>query len=117
MAVILVADDEETIRALISLVLKSSGHEVLTAANGLEAVALFRSYRSHIDAVITDLNMPVMDGYELVRMIRHDRPDARILCMTGFTEGLCPPGAMFLHKPFGPNELRTAVDRLIHFKN
>ena len=114
MAVILVAEDETSIRSLVSLVLTSAGHQVLSAANGLEAVALFRSFSSSIDLIITDLVMPVMDGYELVRMIRHDRPEAKIICMTGYSDRHFPEGTTPLLKPFLPAQLRQIVDRVFH---
>lgn len=113
MAVILVADDEEMIRSLVSLVLTSAGHQVLSAANGLEAVALLRSFSSQIDLVITDLKMPVMDGFEFVRIIQHDQPDARIMCMTAYSDHPCPPGTTLLPKPFRLDQLREAVDRVM----
>jgi two-component system, cell cycle sensor histidine kinase and response regulator CckA len=83
MATILIADDEDGIRTLMSLILTSAGYKVLDAVNGLEAAALYRSYADSIDLVITDLTMPVKDGYELVRLIRDQNPDAKIICMTG----------------------------------
>jgi CheY-like chemotaxis protein len=112
MAVILVADDEPAIRSLVSLVLTSAGHQVLKAANGFEAVALFRSFSSSIDLIITDLRMPVMDGYELVRLIRHDRLDAKVVCMTGYSDRQFPEGTTLLPKPFLPAQLRQIVDRI-----
>jgi CheY-like chemotaxis protein len=113
MAVILVVDDEEMIRSLVSLVLSSAGHQLLSAANGLEAIALFRSFPARINLVITDLTMPVLDGYELVRMIRHDQPDARIICMSGYTDRPYPEGTIYLAKPFSPGQLREVVDRIL----
>ncbi len=113
MAVILVVDDEEMIRSLVSLVLAAAGHELLQAANGLEGIALFRSFSARIDLIITDLLMPVMDGYELVRIILRDRPAARILCMTGYSDHPPPPGTVMLAKPFRPSQLREAVDRML----
>jgi two-component system cell cycle response regulator CpdR len=113
MAVILVADDEETIRSLVALALTSAGHQVLTAANGLEALALFRSFPSRIDLVITDLKMPVMDGFEFVRTIQRDQPDAKIMCMTAYSDRPCPQGTTLLPKPFRIDQLREAVDRIM----
>lgn len=114
MATILVAEDERAIRLLTSLALRSAGHQVLEAANGLEAVALFRSYSSSIDLVITDMVMPVMDGYALVRIVQNDLPNARILCMSGFADQTCPLGATFLAKPFRPQQLLDTVDHLLN---
>lgn len=113
MATILIADDEEMIRSLVKLVLTSANHQVLVAANGLEAVALFRSFSSLIDLVVTDLVMPVMDGYEFVRVIQHDRPDAKIICMSGYSDRPFPNGTTPLPKPFQPQELRQLIDVLL----
>jgi CheY-like chemotaxis protein len=114
MAIVLVAEDEEVIRSLLSLVLTSAGHKVLAAANGLEALALFRSFSSSIDLVITDLIMPVMDGYELVRIIQQDCPDTKIICMTGYATQDCPQGTTLLPKPFLPKQIQEIVDRICH---
>jgi len=113
MATILVVDDEGSIRSLLALILKSEGHEVLTASNGLEGTALFRSFRSSIDLVITDMVMPNMDGYELVRLIQHDQPDARIICMSGYSDEGCPPGASWLAKPFAPKRVVDMVNEAL----
>lgn len=113
MAVILVVDDEEMIRSLVALVLTPAGHKILSAANGLEALALFRSFSSQVDLVITDLKMPVMDGFEFVRMIQRDQPDAKIICMTAYSDRPCPQGTTPLPKPFRLDQLREAVDRIM----
>ena len=86
MATILLADDEEAIRGLVSLILKAAGHQVITAANGVEAVALYRSSPDRYDLVITDMQMPVMDGYQVVRLVRESRPHARIACISGYVD-------------------------------
>jgi CheY-like chemotaxis protein len=70
MAVILVVDDDEAILGLVSTLLRSAGHQIVTAANGAEAVAVYRSYAGQIDLVITDFNMPVMDGVQEILRIR-----------------------------------------------
>jgi CheY-like chemotaxis protein len=112
MAVILVADDEAMIRDFVSTVLQADGHQVMTAANGLEAVALFRSYRNRISLVITDIKMPVMDGNEVVKLVREARRDVRIVCMTGFAETI-PEGVLVLPKPFLPGQLRECINQVM----
>jgi len=94
---------------VISTVLRSAGHQVLTAGNGLEALAVFRSYQDWIDLIITDLKMPVMDGFELIGRIRETKPRAKIICMSAYSEEECPPGVTFLQKPFMPEVVRTCV--------
>ena len=116
MAVVLVADDEKMIRALAAAALKSAGHEVVTAANGVEAAALYRSSPDRIDVVVTDLKMPVMDGYQAVRLIRESRPAAKIVCMSGFFDEEPPPGVVCLHKPFLPAALRDCIEKLVSGK-
>ncbi|MBC7189463.1 response regulator, partial [Candidatus Aerophobetes bacterium] len=65
---ILVVDDSATIRALQSFILQSAGFEVDTAANGIEA--LEKLYRKNFDLVVADINMPKMDGLEMIRILR-----------------------------------------------
>src|SRR5262245_25884384 len=113
MAVILLVEDERTVLNLASTVLRLAGHKVLTASNGLEGLAVFRSYTGLIDLVITDLKMPVMDGYELVGRIRESRPDERIICMSGYSDDQCPKGATFLAKPFLPDDIRACVNEVL----
>ncbi len=112
MAVILVADDEAMVRNLVCTVLKAAGHEVMTAGNGLEAVALFRSFPKRIALVITDLRMPVMDGNEVVKLVRQSNPDAKIICMTGHSDRI-PDGEHILVKPFSLAELRNCVQQVL----
>ena len=116
MAVILLVEDERTVLNFVSAVLRTSGWEVLTAGNGLEGLAVFRSYANLIDVVLTDLKMPVMDGYELIGRIRDSKPDTRIICMSGFSERECPPGVLFLAKPFTADVIRGAIEQTLDEK-
>ncbi len=109
MAVILVADDEKAVRTLVSVALTSMGHEVMTAANGLEAIALFRSYPARIALVITDIKMPLMDGHQVVKLVREIQPHMKIICMSAYTEGF-PGCTQILPKPFRMADLRVCVD-------
>ena len=113
MALILVADDEETIRGLISAVLKQAGHQVVLAANGLEAVAFFRSYPRKVQLVITDMQMPVMDGHQVIDLVRETNPAAKVICMSGYDEREIPSDVAFLHKPFLPTQLRELVNQTL----
>ena len=113
MAVILVVDDDESIRALVSTLLKTAGHQIVTAANGAEAVAVYRSFARYIDLVITDVRMPVMDGVQEILRIRLTNPGAKFICMTGDSAFCCPEGAVLLNKPFSVETLISCVDRLL----
>jgi len=113
MAVILVVDNDESIRGLVVNLLKMAGHETVTAANGAEAVAVYRSYARHIDLVITDFNMPVMDGIQAILRMRVTTPDAKFICMTGDPEVVCPEGVVLLHKPFLAKAFLESVNELL----
>jgi CheY-like chemotaxis protein len=94
-------------------VLKSAGHQIVTAANGAEAVAVYRSYATRIDLVITDLNMPVMDGVQAILRMRMTKPDARFICMTADPEGCSLEGVVLLRKPFSIEKLLSCIDELL----
>ncbi len=83
MARILAVDDSEPMRQLVSQALKTGGHGVVLAVDGLNALGLFTAEK--FDLVITDINMPGIDGIELVRRIRTRDPEIPILALT--TEG------------------------------
>ena len=74
---ILVVDDDEGIRNLISMVLTGEEYKVITANDGKEGFELYQ--KQHPDALITDGTMPVMDGYELARKIKEINPDYPIV--------------------------------------
>jgi DNA-binding response OmpR family regulator len=73
---ILVADDDEAGRLLLSRILSSAGYEIIQAENGEQALELFRKQKP--DLIITDMNMPVMDGFDLAGIIREDPDSAHI---------------------------------------
>ncbi len=83
MARILAVDDSEPMRQLVSQTLKTGGHEVVLAVDGPNALAIFAAEK--FDLVITDINMPGMDGIELVRRMRERDTEIPILALT--TEG------------------------------
>ena len=109
MAVILVVDDDDGVRNMVSALLVAEGHRVITAANGAEAVAVYRSLPSRIDLVITDLDMPTMDGVQEILRIRLTNPGAKFICMTGSSADRCPQGVALVAKPFVIGEFLACV--------
>jgi CheY-like chemotaxis protein len=112
MATVLLVDDDAGVRQIVAMILKQNGHDVLWASNGLEALMVYSSYRSRLDLVLTDVDMPQMNGIELAARIRARDPSKKILLMTGRPlddlEG--PQGCPLLAKPFGPDQLIEALE-------
>ncbi len=112
---ILLVDDEAAIRAATGLLLEKNRYRILSAANGQEAMDLYRQHRHDIRLVITDLMMPVMDGFELVRALRALEPDVRIIAASGLGAEVdrTELGALgvteILAKPIPVETLLTAV--------
>ncbi len=111
---ILVVDDEDPIRTLLSAILRKDGYRVITAANGVEASAIVTPNASLLQLVITDLSMPEMGGVALAEAIRKINPLVKILFISGAaadanaSENL-PASASAIVKPFTPTELLTRV--------
>jgi two-component system, cell cycle response regulator CpdR len=116
MARILIAEDEEALRALVARALTSSGHEVLTAADGGEALDCLRSEQGRFDLLLTDIKMPVMDGIALALASARDYPQLVILLMTGYADQRERASNLdaLIHdvvtKPFTLAEIRAAVE-------
>lgn len=116
MARVLVVDDDYAIREMLTVLLEEeTGHEVLAAANGREAWDLLSAPDSSIDVVVCDINMPVMNGYQLVRRIRADaRLGATPVIMASagvFLEHADPQLSVdvMLEKPFEINALLACL--------
>ncbi len=108
---VLLVEDESGVRAMISRALRQQGYEVLAAADGHEALRLFQAYPKPIDAIVTDIIMPGMNGRVLAERLGALKPGLRVLYMSGYTDdviahhGVLEPGTPFLQKPFSPRAL------------
>jgi DNA-binding response OmpR family regulator len=106
--VILLADDEVLIRNLVRISLDAAGFHVLAASDGLEALALSRTYPEHIDVLLTDVDMPNLDGLSLAERVKLERPDIRVLVMSGRLSSpvhVHDAEVKLLPKPFSPQAL------------
>lgn len=112
---ILVVDDEPAIRSVSEKLLTGYGYRVVTAANGLEGLAAYREHHAEIDAVITDVSMPDMDGPELIAALRAEGADIPIIVSSGFVEEagaarlLAADTEFFISKPFTAEVLLTTL--------
>ena len=111
---VLVADDEEGIREFVAESLEKEGHEIVTAGDGAEALALARA--EPFDVILTDLKMPKLDGMSLVRTLRTEQPDVEIVVLTAFGDVATAVEAMklgvfdYLQKPVSsPSAVRELV--------
>jgi two-component system cell cycle sensor histidine kinase/response regulator CckA len=114
LATILVVDDEEGFRTAGAEILRRAGHTVVTAYNGVEGVARYRSSPDLFHVVLTDLQMPTMDGYQLVELVRETNSRVKIICMSGGIAKRIPANTEFLQKPFRASALCACVDKLLH---
>jgi two-component system, cell cycle sensor histidine kinase and response regulator CckA len=115
---ILLVDDEDGVRQLVCAVLKSHGYDVLEASNGGAALATYEKNGHKIDMVLTDVVMPQMNGFDLVRELAHRAPTLKILYMSGYRDNPGEAAAgeaprAFLHKPFTPDGLLNKVREVL----
>jgi len=119
---LLVVDDEEVIRDVVRAVLVQHGYRVITAQDGADATNQFARQPNEIEAVITDLDMPVMDGVTLIRVLRKINPDLPIIISTGIASNSARGGSnreieslgvkTILKKPYTAETVLQAVHRL-----
>ena len=83
---ILIADDEDSMRTLVARAIAMDGHETVTAQDGAEALEILSREDGAFDLLLTDIQMPVMDGIALALSAARDFPDLTILLMTGFAD-------------------------------
>ena len=115
-SVILVADDEALIRNLVTLLLQHDGFFVLSAADGHEGLELSRKYPGVIDLLITDVQMPRMNGTDLYGHLMDERPGIKVLVMSGadMSEIVSQNANMpFLPKPFDGETLKRKVRAIL----
>ena len=113
-ATILLVEDEEAVRAVTAWTLRRAGHRVLEAEMPSAACALFERHADEIDLLLTDMVMPEMHGRALAKRLLDQRPDLRVLFVSGHLEA--PPeaeagagGPVVLSKPFAPSQLIDTV--------
>jgi two-component system chemotaxis response regulator CheY len=115
----LIVDDSASMRQLIAFTIKDAGHEVLLAENGRDA--LEKMSRAKVDMVITDLNMPEMDGITFIRELR-GKADYKFIPIVMLTtesqeakkqEGRAAGASGWIVKPFSPSQLMDVVKKFV----
>ena len=112
---VLIVDDEESMRVLLARALAIDGHDIVTAQDGAEALEILIREDGAFDLLLTDIQMPVMDGIALALAAARDFPTLTILLMTGFADqrerahGLSAIAHDVVTKPFSVADIRAAV--------
>ncbi|MDD2733336.1 MAG: DUF3365 domain-containing protein [Desulfuromonadaceae bacterium] len=112
---ILVVDDDQTVLTVTVKLLNMFGYTTLTATDGVEAVAVFEAHRDEIQAVVTDLMMPRMNGREAIELIRRQKPGLPVILASGYTDDIIDLAAIealdviFLQKPLLLKKLLAAI--------
>ena len=108
---ILVVDDELVIREVLSALFTGEGYAVLSAGDGLAALETLA--HASPDLVIADIIMPRLDGWELLKHLRAERPELPVVLLSATFRGHPPDGVVFVAKPFDIDHLLAVVARMI----
>lgn len=113
---VLLVDDNAVVREVLERILRLNGYDVVTAANGEEAVGMYRALSGAVDLVMLDMCMPGMDGYDTYRALRAVRADVTVILCSGAADPTRVEKALnegvfaFLGKPFSASQVMTLVD-------
>ncbi|MCG3211899.1 MAG: Sensor histidine kinase RcsC [Anaerolineae bacterium] len=117
---ILLAEDEETVRFLLRRTLQDEGYTILEARSGSEALSLAAHHQGQIDMLLTDVIMPQMSGRELAELLKTQRPQLKVLFISGYTNdamvrhGVQAAEINLLFKPFSPGQLVSRVREVLN---
>jgi len=112
---LLIAEDEEALRALVARALMEAGHDVVVSADGAEAIETLQREGGRFDLLLTDIKMPVMDGIALALATARDFPGLPVMLMTGYADqreraaGLDAIVRDVIAKPFTLAQIRSAI--------
>jgi DNA-binding NtrC family response regulator len=112
---ILVVDDEEMMRSLLEKILSREGYQIKTAEDGVAALEVLKTEK--IDLIISDMKMPRMNGFELLKIVKEEHPGIGVIIMTAYGDTYTVKDALLLGadeyvtKPFKSYEISLVVER------
>ncbi len=116
---ILIVDDNEAMREMLEAVLADRGYKVISAGDGEEALSVFETHRQEVRLVISDMEMPRLDGITMCHALRKSKPDLQFVIVSGFIDTfaqarLTEAGLKHvLHKPYTPDQIVNTVQQLL----
>jgi signal transduction histidine kinase/CheY-like chemotaxis protein len=117
---VLVVDDEKSVRQVTRQLLERNGYRVIEAAEGADGITQYVAHQQEVQVVVTDLAMPVMDGPAFIRVLQRSNPQVRVIAVSGdqvkssLPADLGVPGEAHLSKPFSGAMLLQALQRVLH---
>ncbi|MFH1014787.1 MAG: sigma-54 dependent transcriptional regulator, partial [Nitrospirota bacterium] len=114
---ILIVEDEKSMREVLGILLEGEGYDVTLAAGGIDGISLLN--KDIFDMVITDINMPKVNGFEILKKVRETSPDTLVIMITAFGTTESAIEAMqlgaydYIHKPFKIDEIRLVVKKAL----
>ncbi len=117
---VLMVDDEESVRQVARQLLECNGYRMIEAENGTTGIAQYMAHQQEVQVVVTDLIMPVMDGPAFIRVLRRLNPQVRVILMSGhqvkmgLPADLEMPDDARLSKPFTGIMLLQTLQRVLH---
>ncbi len=109
--VVLVVDDDPSALSSVAQIVAGAKYDVLTASTGLDALDI--AVERHVDLLITDSQMPGIDGSELIKRIKASGAAKRFLLISGWTQGATERGVPFLAKPFRQDQLLRKIQEMM----
>jgi CheY-like chemotaxis protein len=115
METVLLVEDEEAVRVVLARVLRTAGYTLLVARDGQEALELLAQHEGPLDLLLTDVVMPGLNGRELAERVAADRPDTKVLFMSGYTndlvlrEGISTAETHFIAKPYSRQDMLLKI--------
>jgi CheY-like chemotaxis protein len=116
---ILVVEDEGRMRRLLEKVLSRCGYQVLAAADGEQAIEVYRSHKPRIDVVLLDVGLPKISGWRVLLKMKEENPDVRVVIASGYLEPKmkaemsCAGVQHFVNKPYILNDVVETIQSLI----